>query len=188
MRIKAIRAGPHVRADDPALSHRQIIQTDFRSDSNAPVDRLEGRVAVEKIKCEPKRLIEETLFTFAEKRAAAGTLGALIAGRWYAPAVKKGFSRRRDVQKSLLAEHLGPNGLVALIAIAVEGVVPSRACVNIFATLRIASIVRLRKRPTIRNGVMNIGNRREIIWSELLNVSGIGIETMPKFAKGSRHR
>src|ERR1700730_17906503 len=125
MCIKSIRARPHIRADDPSFPHSQIIQADFRSDSNAPIDRFEGSVAMKKIKREAKRLVEESLFTHAEKCAAAralGALGALSAGRWHPPPIKKRFSGRSDIQKSLLPEYVGPNRLVALISIAIERV------------------------------------------------------------------
>src|ERR1700680_3474398 len=127
MCIKSIRARPHIRADDPSFPHSQIIQADFRSDSNAPIDRFEGSVAMKKIKREAKRLVEESLFTLAEKCAAARALGALIAGRWHPPPIEKRFSGRSDIQKSLLPEYVGPNRLVALISIAIKRVVPARA-------------------------------------------------------------
>src|ERR1039457_5325365 len=106
---------------------------------------------MKKIKREAKSLIDESLFTLAEKCAAARPLGAFITGRWHPPPIKKRFSRSRNIQKSLLPEHLGPNGLVALITIAIERVVPARACINIFAALRIPSIIQLRTRPPVRN-------------------------------------
>src|SRR6202163_964931 len=137
---------------------------------------------MKKIKRETESLVEKSLLTFAEKCAAARTLRTHVARRWHPPAVKKRFSGRADIQKSLLPEHLGPNGLITLIAIAIERVVPVRARVDVFAALRIATIVRRRKRPSVMNGVVNIGNRRQIIRRELLNVSGIGIEAVPQFA------
>src|ERR1700730_14896680 len=134
---------------------------------------------MKKIKRETESLVEKSLLTFAEKCAPARTLRTHVARRRHPPAVKKRFSGRADIQKSLLPEHLGPNGLVTLIAIAIERVVPPRARVDVFAALRIPSIVRLRKRPPVRNSVINVGNRRQIVWRELLNVSRMGIEAMP---------
>src|ERR1700730_17000018 len=137
---------------------------------------------MKKIKRETESLVEKSLLTFAEKCAPARTLRTHVARRRHPPAVKKRFSGRADIQKSLLPEHLGPNGLVTLIAIAIERVVPPRARVDVFAALRIAPIVRLRKRPPVRNGVINMGNGGKKLRRELLKVRGIGMEAVPQFA------
>jgi len=80
-------------------------------------------------------LIEEILFPLAKETGAARARAADVAGGRDAAAIEKGFGRSGDVQKRLLAEKRGPDGLVTLEAISIEGVVPTRLGVNVLAFL-----------------------------------------------------
>ena len=44
--VEAVGAVSHIGADDAEFADMQIVEADFRSDANAPVDRFEGGVAV----------------------------------------------------------------------------------------------------------------------------------------------
>ena len=102
--VEAIGAVSDVGADDAAFADVEIVEADFRSDANAPADRLERGVAVKEIEGEAESLIEESLFALAEESAAAGARGADVAGRRDAAAVEKRFCGGGDIQESLLAE------------------------------------------------------------------------------------
>ena len=87
-----------------------------------------------------------------------------------------------------MTEQSGPDGLVTLEAIAIERVIPTGTGIEIFAFLGITAIVGLRKRPAIRDGIIDIGHRWKIIGRKFLNVGGVGIEAMAKFAIPSSTR
>ena len=183
--VEAVGAVSHVGADDAEFADVEIVEADFRSDANAPVDWLEGGVAVKQIEGESEGLIEESLLAFAEESAAAGARGADVAGRRNTAAVEKRFRGGGDIQESLLAEEGGPDGLVALEAVAIERVKPAGTGVEILTFFRIAAIVRLRERPAIGDGVVNVSDGWEIVGSKFLNVGGVGIEAMAKLAVAS---
>src|SRR5260370_40469317 len=126
MIVEAVGPAARIRSDDAKLADFQIVETELGSDSNAPVDGLEAGVAVKQVEGETKRLVEEGLFTLAEETRTARARAADVAGRRGAAAIEKRFGRRGDVQKSLLAEKLGPDGLVSFEAIAIERIVPAR--------------------------------------------------------------
>ena len=75
------------------------------------------------------------MFPLAEKTGTARASAAYVAGRRDAAAIEKGFGRSGDVQKSLLAKKRGPDGFVALEAISIERVVPTRLGVDVLAFL-----------------------------------------------------
>jgi len=130
-------------------------------------------------------LIEEGLLPFAEKSRAARARAAHVAGRRNAAAIEKGFGRSGDVQKSLLAEKLGPDGLVAFETIAMERIVPTRLRVDIFAFLRVAAVIGLLEGPAVWNSVVDVGHGRKCVRRNIFDVGGIGIEAMTKLAIGA---
>ena len=70
--VEAVGASEHVRTNDAKLANVEIIETEFRRDANAPIDWLEGRVAVEKIETEPQSLVEKSLLAASKKTGTAG--------------------------------------------------------------------------------------------------------------------
>src|SRR6266576_3392083 len=188
MIVEAVGAAAGIGAHETELADFQIVETELRSDANAPVDGLEGRVAVKQIKGQTKRLIEEGLFSFAKETRAARSSGADLAGRGNAAAIEKGFRRSGDVQKSLLAEALRPDGLVAFESITTEGIVPSGLGVDVLAFLRVAAVIGLLKGPAVCHGVVDIGRGRKGVCRNSCDVGGIGIEAMTKLAIGSEGR
>src|SRR4029077_3860132 len=121
------------------------------------------------------RLIEKGLLTSAKKSGAAGTLRADVAGRRKAASIKKALGRSGDIQKNLLTETLGPDGLIALEAIAVERIVPAVFGIDVLAPLRVAAVIGLLEGPAVWNGVVDVGHRRKRVRRNILNVLGIGI-------------
>ena len=186
--VEAVGAAAGIGAHETELADFQVVETELRSDANAPVDGLEGRVAVKQIKGETKRLIKEGLFSFAKETRAARASAADVAGRRNAAAIEKGFRRSGDVQKSLLAEALGPDGLVAFESITIEGIVPSGLGVDVLAFLRVAAVIGLLKGPAVCHGVVDIGRGRKDVCRNSFDVGGIGIEAMTKLAIGSQGR
>src|SRR5260370_14345533 len=112
-------------------------------------------------KRETKRLIEESLFAFAEKPGAARARAAHVAGRRNAAAIEKRFGRSSDAQKNLLAQQLRPDGFVALETIAIERIVPMMLGVDVLAALRIAAVKRLLAGPPVGNPVVDDRGRGE---------------------------
>jgi hypothetical protein len=133
-------------------------------------------------------LIEKSLFAFAKETGAAWASAADVARRRDAAAIEKGFGRGGDVQKGLLAEKLGPNGLVALEAISIKRVEPAGLGVNVLAALRVAAVIGLLEGPAVWNGVVNVRDRRKRVRRNVFDVSGIGIEAMSKLATRSERR
>ncbi len=113
MVVKAVGAVTHVRADDAKLANVEIVETDLGGDADAPIDRLERRVAVEKIEAETQSLIEEGLFPASKKTRTAGLHSTHAAGRRNSAAIEEGFRRSGDVQENLLAKNCRPDGLIA---------------------------------------------------------------------------
>src|SRR5580700_2254944 len=181
MIIETVGAETHVRTDNAKLTDVEIIETELRSNADAPIHRLERCVPMEKVETEAQSLVDEDLLAAAKKTGTASLGGAYSARRWNASAVKKCFRRNVDVQKYLLAEKLRPDGLVALEAVAIERVVPVRPGVGILALLQIPPIVGLIERPAIGHHVVDIGHGRQIIGCEFEDVIRIGIETVTKF-------
>jgi hypothetical protein len=128
------------------------------------------------------------LFAFSKKTGAARASAADVARRRDAAAIEEGFGRSGDVQKSLLAEKRGPDGLVALEAISIEGVVPTRLGVNVLAFLRVAAVIGLLEGPAVWNGVENVRDRRKRVRGSIFDVCGIGIEAMTNLVIGSERR
>src|SRR5271165_5007843 len=180
--VEAVSASEHVGADDAKFTNVKIVQTELRSDADAPVDWFEARVAVEEIETEAQSLIEEGLLAAPKETRAAGFGSAYAAWRRNAAAVEKCFRRSGEIQENLLAKSFRPDGLIAFETIAIERIVPVRLRVEILALLRIAAIVRLIESPAIGYDVINVGDRREVFGRKLSDVVGIGIETMAKLA------
>ena len=67
MGVEAIGAVADVGADDAEFADVEIVEADFRGDANAPVDRLEGGVAVKQVESEAESLVEEDLFPAGRK-------------------------------------------------------------------------------------------------------------------------
>ncbi len=88
----------------------------------------------------------------------------------------------------MLAEKLGPNGLVALEAILIERVEPTGFGVNVLAFLRVAAVIGLLEGPAVWNGAIDVRDRRKRVQQNVFDVSGIGIEAMSKHAMGSERR
>jgi len=128
------------------------------------------------------------LFAFAKETGAAWASAADVARRRDATAIEKEFGRGGDVQKSLLAEKLGPNGLVAFEAISIERVEPAGLGVNVLAFLRVAAVIGLLEGPAVWNGVIDVCDRRKRVQRNVFDVSEIGIEAMSKHAMGSERR
>ncbi len=82
----------------------------------------------------------------------------------------------------MLAEKLGPDGLIAFETIAIERIVPARLGVNVLAFLRIAAVIGLLEGPAVRNSVVDIGHRRKRVGRDIFDVIGIGVEAMAKLA------
>jgi hypothetical protein len=88
----------------------------------------------------------------------------------------------------LLTKKRRPDWRVALEAIAIEGIEPAGARVEILAFLRVAAIVGLVESPAIGDEIEDVAHGRERVWSEFGNVIGIGVQAMAKFAVRARRR
>src|SRR5260370_22847148 len=137
---------------------------------------------MKQVKRETKRLIEESLFALAEKPGAARARAAHVAGRRNAAAIEKRFGRSSDAQKKLLAKQLRPDGFIAFEAIAIERIVPMMLAVDILAAPRIAAVIGLLEGPAVWKRVVHIGDRRQRVRGNILNIVRIRIETMAKIA------
>src|SRR5260370_9356752 len=126
-------------------------------------------------KRETKRLIEESLFAFAEKPGAARARAAHVAGRRNAAAIEKRFGRSSDAQKNLLAQQLRPDGFVALETIAIERIVPMMLGVDVLAALRIAAAIRVLEGPPGGNRVVQVGGPGERGGVKIFCVSSVRI-------------
>jgi len=180
--VEAICSFERAGTDDAKLADFEIVEADFRSNANAPIHGLERSVAVEEVEADAEGLIEKGLFAAAEKFGAAGFGGADVAGRRNAAAIEKSFGGRGEVDKGLLAENFGPDGFVALEFVAIEGVVPARLGVEIFALGGVAAVFGLLELPAIRNFVVDICDGWKSFGGRVENVRGIGVETMAKLA------
>src|SRR5258708_36909554 len=116
---------------------------------------------MKQVKRETKRLIEESLFAFAEKPGAARARAAHVAGRRNAAAIEKRFGRSSDAQKNLLAQQLRPDGFIAFEAIAIERIVPMMLAVDILAAPRIAAAYWVSEGPRGGKPLVSVGARGE---------------------------
>src|SRR5258708_23148260 len=127
---------------------------------------------MKQVKRETKRLIEESLFAFAEKPGAARARAAHVAGRRNAAAIEKRFGRSSDAHKNLLAQQLRPDGFVALETIAIERIVPMMLAVDILAAPRIAAGLRGRGGPAGLYAGVHIRATADGVRLECLHVVG----------------
>jgi len=140
--IEASGARANVGADYTEFANVEVVEADFRGDADAPVDRLEGCVAMKKIEGEAEGLIEKKLLAIAEEGGTAGLSGACGGGSRNATAVDIGFGRSGEIEEDLLPEELRPNGKITFKAVAIERIVPARFGVNVLARSWVTAIVR----------------------------------------------
>src|SRR5208283_3440789 len=186
VRIEPSGALAHVRTDDAQFLNIEVVEANLGGNADAPIHGLEGSITMKEIEAEAQCLIEEELIAVAKKSRAAGLRGADAAGSGHAAPIKKGLSGAGEIEEDLLAQHLWPDWFIALEAIAVERVVPTRLDINVFALRGVATIVRLFERPAIGHGVEHVGNGRQHIGREFQDVVGVGIEAMAEFAIGTK--
>src|SRR5215469_12358647 len=141
---------------------------------------------MKQVKREAQRFIDKCLLAFAEKIRAPGTRATDIAWRRHAAAIEKSLRRRCQAQENLLAQVLRPNGFITLQAIAIEGVIPMRRRVEIFAFLRIASVSGLLQGPAIRNHVVNVCDGRNRFRRNTFDVVRVSIEPVPELTIDAR--
>src|SRR5215470_8282783 len=106
-------------------------------------------------------LVDEFLFTAAEKLVAAGVGRARVAWRRHPPRVERGVRGNGDVQENLLAEQRRPDRRIAFEAVVVERIVRARLGIDVLARRWVAPIFRLRKSPSIGNGSEDISGGRQ---------------------------
>ncbi len=186
VRIQARRAVGHVDIDDAEFPRVQIIHVHRGSDANAPIDGPEGGVPMEEIEGKSECLVEGELLSLAEKIGAAGLRGTDVAGRGDAALFDGRVGGRRNVQKCLAPE----NRLVALEAIAIEGV-PPMACahVRIFAAAAVAIPLGHGDVPAVRRGQEHfLRGRKNFRRGDSLPGFGVGTPAQFTIGSGRGHR
>src|SRR5262249_27461197 len=103
--VEAIGAIANVGADDAEVADLEVVEADFGSEANAPVNRLEAGVAMEEVEGDADGLIKEELFATAEEILAACLRGADVAGGRDAAAFEERFGSAGETEKGLLAEE-----------------------------------------------------------------------------------
>src|SRR5262249_7606913 len=186
--VEAIGAVADVWTNDAEFADLEIVEANFGRDANAPVDRLKAGVAVEEIEGNADGLVEEKLFAATEETLAAGLRRAYVAGGREATPFEERFGTAGEAEESLLAKDGRPDGLIALELVAIEGIEPAGARVGILPLLRVAAIVRLLERPTIRDEIEDVADGRKLVGGELGDVVRIGVETVAKDAVGWSQR
>src|ERR1700681_1447909 len=146
VRVKTIRASSHIDVDDASLLRLQEVNVERRGEMHPEIDRTKRSVAAKEIEREPKRLIHERLLSASEKVATAGPFRGNVAGSRKPARVETRQARSSEVEKPALPK----DRIIALQAVAIEGIIPMRFRVRKLSFLPVALPFRHFDFPTIR--------------------------------------